>query len=79
MTVGEGTDAAIMLGQYIKAGSALWSSHHQGLILEMLYADTSGTMRAIEYKGLFAKKDKRRIEYAVAIVWSTVVEKDEKF
>ena len=79
MTVGQGTDAARMLGQYLKAGSASWSSQHQALILEMLYGDTSGTLRAIEYKGLFAKKDKRRAEYAVAIVWVTVVEKDPKY
>ena len=79
MTVGQGTDAARMLGQYLKAGSASWSSQHQALILEMLYGDTSGTLRAIEYKGLLAKKDKRRAEYAVAIVWVTVVNKDPKF
>ena len=79
MTIGQGTDAARMFGTYLKAGSASWSSQHQALILEMLYADTSGTLRAIEYKGLFAKKDKRRAEYAVAIVWVTVVEKDPKY
>ena len=79
MTVGQGTDAARMLGQYLKAGSASWSSQHQALILEMLYMDPSGTLRAIEYKGLFAKKDRRRAEYAVAILWVTVVLKDRKF
>ena len=78
MTVGQGTDAARMLGQYLKAGSASWSSQHQALILEMLYGDTSGTLRAIEYKGLFAKKDKRRAEYLVAIVWVTIILKDPK-
>lgn len=68
----EGTDAARMLLQYVKAESALWSSHGQAAILEMVYR--SQKIEAIEYAGVWAEKDKRRAEFAVAIFWQTFVE-----
>ena len=69
----EGADAARMLLQYLKGNSALWSSHGQEAILEMTYK--AGNLQAIEYAGVFAEKDKRRTEWAVAVFWHTFVQK----
>ena len=76
MTQGEGTDCAIMTGNYLKVASASWSSHQKAQVVEMLYE--SGSIKAIEYLGLFHGKDKRRSEFACAMFWLTYVEGSHK-
>ena len=46
MTSGEGTDAARMLGLYLRGHSAQWTKHTKEVILESVYA--SGNFDSIE-------------------------------
>ena len=76
MTRGEGTDCARMTCNYLKGASAMWSSHQKAQVVETLYE--KGTIKAIEYHGLFRAKDTRRSEFACAVFWVTFVEGSEK-
>ena len=76
MTSGEGTDCARMTCNYLKGASAVWSSFQKAQVVQTLYE--KGTIKAIEYQGLFRAKDTRRSEFAVAIFWHTYVEGSEK-
>ena len=74
---GESTDIARMAEAYFSAKSAQFSSHHQKLLLEMVY--TKGELDAVEYQGLFHDKDIRRKEIVVAVAWTTLEEETENF
>ena len=73
MTSGEGTDAARMLGLYLRGHSAQWTKHTKEVILESVYEN--GNFDAVEYTGIFHKKDVRRGELAVACFYLTAIEK----
>ena len=72
-TTGEGTDAARMLGLYLRGHSAQWTKHTKEVILESVYEN--GNFDAVEYSGIFHKKDVRRGELAVACFYLTAIEK----
>ena len=74
---GESTDIARMAEAYFSANSAQFSSHHQKLLLEMVY--TKGEIDAVEYHGLFHDKDVRRKEIAVAVAWTTLEMETKNF
>ena len=74
-TTGESTDASRMTSNYLRAQSALWSTHAKQVILETLV--TKGNLASIQYQGIFSEKDKRRSELLAAIFYQSFCKNDE--
>ena len=74
-TTGEATDASRMTSNYLRAQSALWSTHTKQVILETVV--TKGNLASIQYQGIFSEKDKRRSELLAAIFYQSLCKNDE--
>ena len=74
-TTGEATDASRMTSNYLRAQSALWSTHTKQVILETVV--TKGNLASIQYQGIFSEKDKRRSELLAAIFYQSLCKSDE--
>ena len=72
-TSGEGTDASRMTSHYFRGNSALWAKHIKSMIVEMVVSENS--IKAMQYKGIFNKKDKRRGELLTAVFYQTAIKK----
>ena len=72
-TSGEGTDASRMTSHYFRGNSALWAKHIKSMIVEMVVSENS--IKAMQYKGIVNKKDKRRGELLTAVFYQTAIKK----
>ena len=48
----------------------MWSDHVAGIVLEVV--SEAGVMAALEYRGIFGQKGRRRAECGVARAWIVV-------